>query len=68
MCKLYGGALVLEHQTNQSSLKIQENQNEIHEPNSTFKSLLLPYACNQLKILEYKQKLFLLTKIILIIN
>ena len=23
-----------EHQTNQSFLKIQENQNEIHEPNS----------------------------------
>ena len=33
--KLYGDALVSEHQTNQSSLKIQENQNEIHEPNST---------------------------------
>ena len=37
MCKLYGGALVSDHQTNQSSLKIQENQNEIHEPNSTKK-------------------------------
>ena len=36
VCKLYGGALVLEHQTNQSSLKIQENQNEIHVPNSTY--------------------------------
>ena len=35
VCKLYGGALVSDHQTNQSSLKIQENQNEIHEPNST---------------------------------
>ena len=33
VCKLYGGALVIEHLTNQSSLKIQENQNEIHEPN-----------------------------------
>ena len=36
MCKLYGGALVSKHQTNQSSSKIQENQNEIHEPNSNF--------------------------------
>ena len=36
VCKLYGGALVSEHQTNQSSLKIQENQNEIHETNSNF--------------------------------
>ena len=36
VCKLYVGALVSEHQTNQSSLKIQENQKEIHEPNSTF--------------------------------
>ena len=35
MCKLYGCCtLVSEHQTNQSFLKIQENQNEIHEPNS----------------------------------
>ena len=34
VCKLYVGALVSEHQTNQSSLKIQENQKEIHEPNS----------------------------------
>ena len=33
--KFYDGALVSEHQTNQSSSKIQENQNEIHEPNST---------------------------------
>ena len=36
VCKLYGGALVTKHQTNQSSLKIQENQNEINEPYSTF--------------------------------
>ena len=35
VCKLYGDAFVSEHQTNQSSLEIQENQNEIHEPNST---------------------------------
>ena len=34
VCKLYGGALVSGHQTNQSFIKIQENQNEIHEPNS----------------------------------
>ena len=34
--KLYGGALVSEHQANQSSLKIQETQNEIHETNSNF--------------------------------
>ena len=34
VCKLYGGALVSERQTNQSSYKIQENQIEIHEPNS----------------------------------
>ena len=34
VCKLYDDALVSEHQTNQSSLNIQENQNEIHEPNS----------------------------------
>ena len=33
-CRLFGDALMSEHQTNQSSLKIQENQNEIHEPNS----------------------------------
>ena len=39
MCKLYGGALVSEHQTNQSSSKIQENQNEIHEPNSNEKNM-----------------------------
>ena len=32
MCKLYGGTLVSEHQTNHSSLKIQEIQKEIHEP------------------------------------
>ena len=36
MCKLYVGALLSEHQTNQSSSKIQENQNEIHVPNSSF--------------------------------
>ena len=40
VCQLYGGALVSEHQTNQSSQKIQENQNEIHEPNSTNMSLI----------------------------
>ena len=32
MGNLYGGALVSEHLTNQGSLKIQENQKEIHEP------------------------------------
>ena len=41
VCKLYGGALVSVHQTNQSSSKIQENQNEIHKPNSSFQSSFL---------------------------
>ena len=51
MCKLYGGALVSEHQTNQSSLKIQENQNEIHEPNSI---LLFSWADN----IDFISKIF----------
>ena len=41
MCKLYVGALVSEHRTNQNSLKIQENQNEIHEP-----SFKYTYVCS----------------------
>ena len=35
-CKLCFGAVVSEHQTNQSSLKIQENQKGIDEPNSKY--------------------------------
>ena len=37
VCKLYDGAFVSDHQTNQSSLKIQENQNESHKSNSIIK-------------------------------
>ena len=32
---MYGGTLVSEHQNRLRSLKIQENQNKIHEPSST---------------------------------
>ena len=42
MCNLYGGALISEHQTNQNSSKIQENQKEIHEPSSIFYPNFIP--------------------------
>ena len=44
VCKLYGGALVSGHQTNQSSFKIQENQKEIHEPSPTNFTHLFTFA------------------------